>query len=175
MSKRNQITDAFTLVFCCYACSVSISTRYRQDSQGIRVRFRIGARYFSLFLQCPDWLWGQPSFLSNGYQGFFHISIKRWYILWSLLSESDIHQGLSILKLNSATWAGHYGAVFALIVWFSETQESGTKTILLNWKSDKCNEALNISILSSSFPLYTFTACQCFSQKDQIWIQQHNP
>jgi hypothetical protein len=51
--------------------------------------------------------------------GLFCISIKRRYILSSLLSESDIHQELSILKPNPVTWARHYDSVCTHSVIFS--------------------------------------------------------
>ncbi|XP_066943509.1 52 kDa repressor of the inhibitor of the protein kinase-like [Macrobrachium rosenbergii] len=50
---------------------------------------------------------------------FFGLSIKRWDILSSLISESGTHKGVTIKKLNPTRWAGRYDAVFALKVRFS--------------------------------------------------------
>jgi hypothetical protein len=43
-------------------------TDYGLDSQGLITS--TGKRFFSS-PQCPDWLWGPQSFLSNGYEGSF--------------------------------------------------------------------------------------------------------
>jgi hypothetical protein len=47
-----------------------IATGYRLDSQGVRVQDPVGARFFSSICH-PDWFWGPPSLLSNGYWGCF--------------------------------------------------------------------------------------------------------
>ncbi|XP_066946087.1 uncharacterized protein [Macrobrachium rosenbergii] len=41
---------------------------------------------------------------------FFGLSIKRWDILSSLISESGTHKGVTIKKLNPTRWAGRYDA-----------------------------------------------------------------
>jgi hypothetical protein len=59
--------------------------------------------FFSLSLH-PDWLWGLPSFLSNGYWGSFprvkwaeheaehsHPSMAKVKNVWSYTSTSSIH------------------------------------------------------------------------------------
>jgi hypothetical protein len=54
-----------------YLCIIysraSITTGYRLDDQGIGVQVLVGLRIF-LSPRCPDWLWGPPSLLYNGYQ-----------------------------------------------------------------------------------------------------------
>jgi hypothetical protein len=47
--------------------SVSIVSGCGLDDQMIEVRSQAEARDFSPNLFCPDWLWGPPSLLYNGY------------------------------------------------------------------------------------------------------------
>jgi hypothetical protein len=42
---------------------------YGLDDRGVKVRFPVGSRIFSLCR--PNWLWGPPRLLSNGYRQFF--------------------------------------------------------------------------------------------------------
>jgi hypothetical protein len=49
--------------------SVSIVSVYGLDDRAIEVRSQAEAKEFFLSPLCPDRLWGQPSFLYNGYRG----------------------------------------------------------------------------------------------------------
>jgi hypothetical protein len=49
---------------------VGIATGYRLDDRGVGVRVPVSSSIF-FSPQRLDWLWGPPSFLSNGYQGHF--------------------------------------------------------------------------------------------------------
>jgi hypothetical protein len=55
---------------------VDIATGYGLGDQGVGVRVPVGSRIFSSPCH-PDWLWGPPSFLLNGYQGLFPGGVKR--------------------------------------------------------------------------------------------------
>jgi hypothetical protein len=48
--------------------AVGIATGYGLDDRGVGVRVPVGLRIFSSPCR-PDWLWGTPSFLFNGYRG----------------------------------------------------------------------------------------------------------
>jgi hypothetical protein len=50
--------------------SVGIAIGYRLDDRGDAVKVSVEARFFSS-LSRSDRFWGQPSLLSNGYQGLF--------------------------------------------------------------------------------------------------------
>jgi hypothetical protein len=47
---------------------VGIATGYGLDDRGVGVRAPIESRIFS-YPRRPDWVWGPPNFLSNGYRG----------------------------------------------------------------------------------------------------------
>jgi hypothetical protein len=73
-------------------CSVDIATYWMAGA-------RFMARVNNLSsLHCPDWLWGLPTFLASGYEGFFSLEIKllglKLTIHFHLLSRSrmvDLH------------------------------------------------------------------------------------
>jgi hypothetical protein len=47
--------------------AVGIAADYGLDDQGVGVRVPVRPRIF-ISPCCPDWLWDQPSLLSNGHQ-----------------------------------------------------------------------------------------------------------
>jgi hypothetical protein len=55
---------------------VGIATGYGLDDRGVGVRVPVGSRISSSPCR-PDRLWGQPSLLSNGYQGLLPPEVKR--------------------------------------------------------------------------------------------------
>jgi hypothetical protein len=56
--------------------TVGIVTSYRLDERLVGILVSVGSRIFSPPRR-PDWLWGAPSLLYNGYQGFFLRGVKR--------------------------------------------------------------------------------------------------
>jgi hypothetical protein len=50
--------------------AVGIATGYGLDGRGVGVRLALEAKFF-FSSRRPDWLWGPPSSLSNGYRGLF--------------------------------------------------------------------------------------------------------
>jgi hypothetical protein len=50
--------------------SVGIATGYGLDGREVGVRVPLGSRIFCSS-RCPDWFWGPPSLLSNGYWVLF--------------------------------------------------------------------------------------------------------
>jgi hypothetical protein len=88
--------------------TVGVATGYRLDGQGLGVRVPVGARFF--FSLChPDWFWGPPSLLSNGYQGLFPLGLSGWGMKLTtdlqLVLRSRIHVSIHSLP-HTSLWHG---------------------------------------------------------------------
>jgi hypothetical protein len=67
---------------------VGIATGYGKDDGGVGVRVPVGSRIFSP-PRCPDWLWGPPNLLLNGYWGLFPGSKLAGTCGWPLTSSES--------------------------------------------------------------------------------------
>jgi hypothetical protein len=54
----------------CRDSVVGIATGYGLDDREVGVRIPVGSGILSSSI-CPDWFWGPPNILSNGYQDLF--------------------------------------------------------------------------------------------------------
>jgi hypothetical protein len=52
-----------------HGSTVGIVTGYRLDDWRVEVRVPVGSRLLTSLYR-PDWLWGPPNFISNGYLAF---------------------------------------------------------------------------------------------------------
>jgi hypothetical protein len=82
-NNNNNSGNNTYLVFGIQDNAVGIATGYGLDDRGVGIRVPVGPRIFSSLCR-PDWLWGPPSFLSNGYRELFALGKAAGAWRWPL-------------------------------------------------------------------------------------------